>query len=151
MQAKFHWIRVETFCYATEKEDLVSEAFGALVGAEEFQKEISEGEHGNKMEILQYMITKQRDMDRLFLNLGKEIAEEIVSNADVMVDDDCVFYMRLDKQRAICGEYCVAHHSDVISVTGKVASNPARKEIAVKNLTDYLNGLLSSSETPRLP
>ena len=57
MQATFHWLRIETFIYATEKEDLVRETFANLVGTDEFDTEVSEGEHGNRMLILQRMAT----------------------------------------------------------------------------------------------
>ena len=63
MQATFHWLRIETFCYATEKEELVSQVFRDLVGTDEFQTDVSESEHGNQMLILQHMVTKQREMD----------------------------------------------------------------------------------------
>ena len=46
MQATFHWLRIETFCYATEKEELVSQTFRDLVGTDEFQTDVSESEHG---------------------------------------------------------------------------------------------------------
>ncbi len=142
MQATFHWIRIETFCYATEKEDLVTETFGDLIGTNEFQKDIVESEHGNTMIVLQYMMTKQKEMDALFTRLGTNLLEQYLSDLDDRIDEDCVFYTRLDKQKAVCGEYAVAHHGDVISITGKIASNPARKEIAEINMTQFLRKLL---------
>ena len=143
MQATFHWLRIETFCYATEKEDLVSETFRQIAGTDEFQTDISESEHGNQMLILQHMITKQRDMDALFLRLGEELMRNFLDDMENRIDDDCVFYTRLDKQKAVQGTYAVAHHGDVISITGKVASNPAKKEVAMRNMTDFLQRLLS--------
>ncbi len=142
MQATFHWIRIETFCYATEKEDLVTSTFSELIGTDEFQKDIVESEHGNTMIVLQYMMTKQKEMDALFSKLGPALLEQYLSDLDDRVDDDCVFYTRLDKQKAVCGEYAIAHHGDVISITGKIASNPARKEIAENNMTQFLRKLL---------
>ena len=53
--------------------------------------------------------------------------------------------MRLDKQKAVTGTYEVAHHGDVIAITGKVQSHPARKEVAERVLTDFLSGLDHSS------
>ena len=146
MQATFHWLRIETFCYATEKEDLVSDTFRQIAGTDEFQIDISESEHGNQMLILQHMITKQRDMDALFARLGKDLIQNFLDDMENRIDEDCVFYTRLDKQKAVQGEYAVAHHGDVISITGKVASNPARKEVAVRNMTDFLQRLLSQSQ-----
>ena len=146
MQATFHWLRIETFCYATEKEDLVSETFRQIAGTDEFQTDISESEHGNQMLILQHMITKQRDMDALFLRLGKDLMQGFLDDMENRIDDDCVFYTRLDKQKAVQGIYAVAHHGDVISITGKVASNPAKKEVAMRNMSDFLQRLLSQCQ-----
>ena len=146
MQATFHWLRIETFCYATEKEDLVSETFRQIAGTDEFQTDISESEHGNQMLILQHMITKQRDMDALFLRLGEDLMRNFLDDMENRIDDDCVFYTRLDKQKAVQGIYAVAHHGDVISITGKVASNPAKKEVAMRNMTDFLQRLLSQEK-----
>ena len=146
MQATFHWLRIETFCYATEKEDLVSDTFRQIAGTDEFQIDISESEHGNQMLILQHMVTKQKEMDALFLRLGKDLIQNFLDDMENRIDDDCVFYTRLDKQKAVQGEYAVAHHGDVISITGKVASNPARKEVAMRNMTDFLQRLLSQSQ-----
>ncbi len=142
MQATFHWLRIETFCYATEKEELVSQTFRDLVGTDEFQTDVSESEHGNQMLILQHMATKQREMDEIFSRLGKELLQALSDDLENRIDEDCVFYTRLDKQRAVCGEYRVAHHGDVISITGKVASNPARKEVAMENMTQFLKKLI---------
>ena len=146
MQATFHWLRIETFCYATEKEDLVSETFQQIAGTDEFQMDISESEHGNQMLILQHMITKQKEMDALFARLGKDLIQNFLDDMENRIDDDCVFYTRLDKQKAVQGIYAVAHHGDVISITGKVASNPAKKEVAMRNMTDFLQRLLSQSQ-----
>ena len=142
MQATFHWLRIETFCYATEKEELVSQTFRDLVGTDEFQTDVSESEHGNQMLILQHMATKQREMDEIFSRLGKELLQALSDDLENRIDEDCVFYTRLDKQKAVCGEYRVAHHGDVISITGKVASNPARKEVAMENMSQFLKKLI---------
>ena len=142
MQATFHWLRIETFCYATEKEDLVSQTFRDLVGTDEFQTDVSESEHGNQMLIMQHMVTKQKEMDEIFARLGKGLLQDLMDDLENRVDEDCVFYTRLDKQKAVCGEYRVAHHGDVISITGKVASNPARKEVAMENMSQFLKKLI---------
>ncbi len=149
MQATFHWLRIETFCYATEKEDLVSQTFQELTGTDEFQCDVSESEHGNRMLILQHMVTKQREMDALFRRLGAPLLEIFLKDLENRIDDDCVFYTRLDKQKAVQGQYAVAHHGDVISITGKVASNPAKKEVAMRNMQAFLERIISLPEAPR--
>ena len=145
MQATFHWLRIETFCYATEKEDLVSQTFRDLVGTDEFQTDVSESEHGNQMLIMQHMVTKQKEMDEIFARLGKELLQDLMDDLENRIDEDCVFYTRLDKQKAVQGIYAVAHHGDVISITGKVASNPAKKEVAMRNMTEFLQKIIGQA------
>ena len=148
MQAPFHWLRIETFIYATKKEDLVTETFRTLAGTDEFRTDISESEHGNQMLILQAMMSHKKEQEGVFSRLGEELARELYDGAEEKIDDDCVFYVRLDKQKAVCGVYSVAHHGDVISITGKVASNPARREVAVRNMRAFLSSLYPSLPQP---
>ncbi len=143
----FHWIRVQTFCYATERKELLEEAMEELLGDAEYSEEPTESEHGNVMTILEARLTKQKQFVQLFERLGPEIREWIIGDIDNRVDEDCVFYMRLDKQAAVQERYEVAHHGDVISITGKVQSHPARKEIAARVLTEFLAGMEGHSSS----
>ncbi len=144
----FHWMRVQTFCYATERKELLEETMEILLGdADEYSEDESVGEHGNIMTILEARLTHQKQYRRLFMELGASIREWILEDVENRIDEDCVFYMRLDKQKAIQGMYSPAHHGDVIAITGKVQSHPARKEVAVKNLTEFLTGFDQASES----
>lgn len=137
--AVFHWIRVQTFCYATERKELLEETMETLLGdADEFSEDESVGEHGNVMTILEARLTHQRQYRTLFANLGPELREEILEDLDNRIDEDCVFYVRLDKQKAVQGMYEIAHHGDVIAVTGKVQAHPARKDVAVRTVRSFL-------------
>ena len=93
------------------------------------------------MTILEARLTKQRQYRELFERLGPDIRSWILEDMDNRVDDDCMFYIRLDKQKAVLGTYEVAHHGDVIAVTGKIQSHPARKEVAARTLSEFLAGL----------
>ncbi len=137
----FHWIRVQTFCYATEMKELLEEVMEELLGDAEYSEELTESEHGNTMTILEARLTKQRQYRELFERLGPDIRSWILEDMDNRVDDDCMFYIRLDKQKAVLGTYEVAHHGDVIAVTGKIQSHPARKEVAARTLSEFLAGL----------
>ena len=137
----FHWIRVQTFCYATERKELLEEVMEELLGDAEYSEELTESEHGNTMTILEARLTKQRQYRELFERLGPDIRSWILEDMDNRVDDDCMFYIRLDKQKAVLGTYEVAHHGDVIAVTGKIQSHPARKEGAARTLSEFLAGL----------
>ena len=141
MSGAFHWVRVRLFCYATENEEKLVEVMKALTGDIEFEIEESEGLHGNSMTVFSADITKKRDAEKIFSNLGPELIAEIRGQLEERIDDDCVFYLRLDKQMAVVGSYKVAHHGDVLSLTAKVVAHPARKEVAVKKMDDFLQSL----------
>lgn len=137
----FHWIRVQTFCYSTEDENLIHDTMAQLIGKDEFDAEVCEGEHGNRMIILQDEMRKQKEFVTMFSALPSPLIERVSKEADDRVDDDCILYIRLDKQKAVTGKYTMAHHGDVISITAKIVSHPARKEIAVRNLREFLSKL----------
>ena len=141
MQVAFHWVRVQTFCYATERQDLIEDTLKELLGDIEFEEEITESEHGNTMMILETRITKQREFADLFSKLGNDILDYILDEIENRVDEDDMFYLRLDKQKAVQGVYEVAHHGDVISIFGKVQAHPARKDVAVQVLSEFLQGI----------
>ena len=141
MSGAFHWVRVRLFCYATEDEEKLTEVMNRIAGDVGFEKEITEGHHGNPMIIISADISKKRETESLFKNLGAEMMEKIAEQLDDRIDDDCVFYLRLDKQKAVQGEYRIAHHGDVLSITAKVVAHPARKDVAVKGMRDFLNSL----------
>ena len=143
LQVTFHWVRVQTFCYATERQDLIEDTLKELLGDIEFEEEITESEHGNTMMILETRITKQREFTYLFSKLGDDVLDYILDDIDNRVDEDDMFYLRLDKQKAVQGIYEVAHHGDVISIFGKVQAHPARKDVAVKVLEEFLQAIRS--------
>jgi RNA binding exosome subunit len=147
MQA-FHWIRVQVFCYATERQELLEETMAGLLGTSEFTEDVSEGEHGETMLILEARLTKQKEFKALFSNFGEGMRSWIAEDMENRVDDDCMFYMRIDKQKAVQGVYEVAHHGDVISITGKIQSHPARKEVACEALSSFIGSLSAPQEAP---
>ena len=145
----FHWMRVQTFCYATERKELLEEAMEILLGdADEYSEDESVGEHGNVMTILEARLTHQRQYRNLFINLGEPVRQWIIDDIENRIDDDCVFYWRLDKQKSVQGIYEPAHHGDVMAITGKMQSHPARKDVAVRNLKEFLTGMDHSEGSP---
>ena len=145
MASAFHWIKVKAVCYATEDEDRIHDTMIALTGADEesFDVDISEGLHGNPITVIDAELTRSKECERLFLNLGNDIMLELLDGLEDRVDEDDVFYMRIDKQKAVQGIYEISHTGDVISITGKIAAHPAKKEIAVRILNEYLQKLMS--------
>ena len=140
----FHWVKIRLFCYATEDEERLHDLIVSVAGTDEADAEISDGHHGNQMIIFSADLKGDAECRELFRRLGKDIVSEIAGNIDGRMDDDCVFYMRLDKQAAVSGRYAIAHHGDVVSITCKIASHPAKKELAVNNMKKFLDAVMGS-------
>ena len=143
MAGVFHWVKVRSFCYATENEDTLRLVMAGIAGTDEIDAEISEGHHGNSMIILSADLKNDRECRELFRRLGDDVIRGITEHLDERIDDDCTFYLRLDKQAAVQERYEVAHHGDVVSITCKIVSHPARKEIAVNNMRTFLESSMS--------
>jgi RNA binding exosome subunit len=146
MASTFHWVRVKAICYATEDEDLICDTVSELTGSEELDIDISEGLHNNPLTVVDVSLTKNKEYATLFANLGEDIIRQILEDLEQRIDDDCVFYMRLDKQKAVCGEYEISHGGDVISITAKVMAHPAKKEVAVQVMREYLDRVLQGPQ-----
>ena len=149
MASAFHWVKVKAVCYATENEDLIHDVMMELTGAEDneaFDVDISEGLHGNPITVIDANLTHNKEYDRLFRNIGEGPVKTILDELEQRVDDDCILYLRLDKQKAVQGIYEISHSGDVISITAKIVAHPAKKEIAVKNAKEFLTRILLPSE-----
>ena len=149
MASVFHWVKVKAVCYATEDEDLIHDVMEELTGIEDddsFDIDISEGLHGNPITVIDANLTHNKEYERLFRNIGEGPLKSVLEEIEDRVDDDCILYMRLDKQKAVQGIYEISHSGDVISITAKIVAHPAKKEIAVKNAKEYITRMLLPSE-----
>lgn len=149
MRPVFRWVRARVMCYATEDRDRIAGVFRTFIGTDEWNEDVVEGELGNITVIMDAEITRQKDIDEIFIRLGDETVDRILSELEDRTDEDCTFYVRLDKQKAVSGSYSVATGGDVISLTCKVASYPAKRELAVDILRNYLSSL--PRQAPELP
>ena len=138
MKPAFRWIKSRVMIYSTENEDRVTEMFENLIGIDEYEVDVAEGEMGNRTLILEAELTKRKDMDGLFDRLGKDVIEWILDEIEERIDEDCSFFFRLDKQKAMSGEYVIGSGGDVVSFICKVASYPAKRELAIDVLKEYL-------------
>ena len=149
MASVFHWVKVKAVCYATEDENLIHDVMEELTGIEDddcFDIDVSEGLHGNPITVIDANLSHNKEYERLFRNIGEGPLRSVLDEIEDRVDDDCILYMRLDKQKAVQGIYEISHTGDVISITAKIVAHPAKKEIAVKNAKEYLTRMLLPSE-----
>ena len=147
MASSFHWVKVKAVCYATEDEDRIHDTMVSLIGSDDeemFDVDISEGLHGNPITVIDANLKHNREFDRLFRNLGNDVLEQVLEGLEDRIDEDDTFYLRIDKQKAVQGTYEISHSGDVISITGKVEAHPARKDVAVKVMRDFIQRILSA-------
>ena len=127
--------------YATEDVERVTEMFSELVGTDEYKEDLVEGELGNITMILEATLTKQKEFDHLFGKFELENVEFMLTEVEDRIDEKCTFFLRLDKQKAMDESYVIGRGGDVISLTCKVASYPARRDLSIDIMREYLNSL----------
>ena len=135
----FHYVDLRTFCYATEDEPRVEAALKYFLPDDyPIDRETGEGHHGDPIVVLsarvenaddvRHVVGKVRELDDL---------ETVLDELDQRVDEDCAFYLKLDKQAAFRGE---VRRGEGILLRAKVEAYPAKKPAAVENAREALAG-----------
>jgi len=133
----FHYIDLRTFCYATEDEKRVEEAIRAFL-PEEFDLDRIEntGHHGDRIVVLSARVENADAMRHILDRLAElDDIDRVMDELDERVDDNCSFFMRLDKQAAFQDEIRLG---DGITLRAKVEAYPAKHEAAVENAREAL-------------
>jgi len=133
----FHYIDLRTFCYATEDEKRVEEAIRAFL-PEEFELDRMEntGHHGDRIVVLSARVENADAMRHVLDRLAElDQIDRVMGELDERVDDNCSFFMRLDKQAAFQDEIRLG---DGITLRAKVEAYPAKHEAAVENAREAL-------------
>jgi len=138
----FHGLNFRAFVHSTEDEERVVKAMAFASGASEVSRTKSSGYHGNPITILEATVKRRKEIDAFFGRLGKIAIEELVRTLERRIDDDCSFFLRLDKQEAYLGRLVLAEKDDVVAVRAKVKAYPCRKSIALEAVARYLESYL---------
>ncbi|WP_224336933.1 RNA-binding protein [Haloprofundus halobius] len=136
----FHYIDLRSFCYATEDEKRVEEALRTFL-PEEFELERVEntGYHGDRIVILSTRVEKADDLRHVLSRLSElDELDRLLAELDDRVDDNCSFFVRLDKQAAFKGDVRLG---EGITLRAKVEAYPAKRETAVENARGTLESI----------
>jgi RNA binding exosome subunit len=129
----FHYVDVRAFCYVTEDEQRVEEALGQVLPEEfELDRAESEGHYGDPILVLSARVESEAGMEAVLDGLRALPDEErarLQAELDERVDDDCSFFVSLDKQAAARGEMRLG---EGISLRAKVEAYPAKRESAIE-------------------
>jgi RNA binding exosome subunit len=135
-----HYVDLRAFCYATEDDQRVETALRTFLPEDvELDRSASEGHHGDRILVLSARVERADEMRHVLDRLGELTdLEAVVAELDDRVDDNCAFYLTLDKQAASHGE---VRRGDGITVRSKVEAYPAKRETAVENARELFEDL----------
>ena len=133
----FHYVDLRAFCYATEDEKRVAEALRTYLPEEcELQRAESEGHYGDRIVVLSARVENADDVRHVLSQVASlSDIDDVRAELDDRVDDNCSFFLTLDKQAAFGGE---VRRGDGITLRAKVEAYPAKRENAVANARDLL-------------
>lgn len=129
--------RFRTYSHATEDEDRVKQALRLLTGAsdKEIKVTINRGYHGNEIRVLETRFRKGPKLTNFLERLVENgIYERLEDELETRLDDECVLYLRFDKQEAYQGRWVLHQGEDTIQVKAKVQSFPAKPKKAVEEV-----------------
>ncbi|MFC3476628.1 RNA-binding protein [Halobacterium litoreum] len=137
-EVPFHYVDLRTFCYDTEDENRVADALRHFLPEDvELERAESTGHLGDRIVVLSARVERADEMRHVLsvLRDGADI-EKIRTELGERVDDNCSFFVHLDKQAAFQGD---AELGGGISLRAKVEAYPAKKDAAVENARDALS------------
>mgnify|MGYP000412785079 CR=1 FL=1 len=135
-----HYVDLRTFCYATEDDRRVEAALRTFLPEDtEIERMESTGHHGDRILVLSARVERADEMRHVLDRLTElDDLDEVVDELDERVDENCAFYLTLDKQAAYRGE---VRRGDGITFRSKVEAYPAKKEKAVANARELFESL----------
>jgi RNA binding exosome subunit len=135
-----HYVDLRTFCYATEDDQRVETALRTYLPEDvEIERMGSTGHHGDRILVLSARVERADEMRHVLDRLTElDDLATLVDELDERVDDNCAFYLTLDKQAAYRGD---VRRGDGITFRSKVEAYPAKKEKAVSNARELFESL----------
>ena len=133
----FHYIDLRTFCYATEDEKRVEDALRHFLPEEfEIDRVENTGHHGDRIVVLSARVESADGMRVVLDRLAElDAIDRVLEELDDRVDDNCSFFLRLDKQAAFNG---LVRLGEGITLRAKVEAYPAKHEKAVANAREAI-------------
>ena len=136
----FHYVDLRTFCYATEDEKRVEAALRTFLPEEaELERDVTEGHNGDRIVILSVRLERADDVRHVLSKLT-ELGEldRLLEELEARIDDNCAFYIGLDKQAAFRGDVALG---EGLMLRGKVEAYPAKRERAIETASEALEDL----------
>lgn len=136
-----HYIEITAYAEKTRLEAVKASLKQILpenscVSEEVLPPETEGGVFTKEIHSLKALLEKQDEVkefvEKVKAGLSKKELEQVRSNIQDLVDEDCNLYIRLDKKAAENGGYKLVASGDCIHVRIKLAVYPAKHEAAVE-------------------
>ncbi|MCK5562376.1 MAG: hypothetical protein KAJ51_17380 [Thermoplasmata archaeon] len=148
-------INFRTYCHATEDPGKVKSALGFLIGEKnldeppdkksyKFTTSKTKGYFGNPIITYEIDIRRSKEIKQFWTRLNElnpKLVAKFRDEISEMIDDNCSFHLRFDKQSAFQERYELTVHGDCVVFKAKIRAYPAKKEIALKNIVQFLDKL----------
>jgi RNA-binding protein len=137
----FHSINIRVFSKTKEDAVKVREKLTELVDFLEDKKlkikeDKASGMYDNPITIFNLLITKEKQTKIL---ASKFLSNQEITDLELRVDENCNFYLRLDKDSFLKDEILLTEEGDCFHLTFSVAAYPKSKENALVVLKTFLN------------
>ncbi|MUV86000.1 RNA-binding protein [Natronomonas sp. CBA1123] len=136
----FHYVDLRAFCYATEDEKRVEAALRTFLPEDvDIEREETEGHHGDRILVMSARLERADEVRHVLSALARlNDFQQLIDELDQRVDDNCAFFIQLDKQAAYKGDVELGAG---LMLRGKVEAYPAKKEKAVATAEEALQEL----------
>lgn len=135
----WHHVRFRTFCHATEDRERVLRALLTVSGEAPVSEVVAEGEHGNRVLILEATLGSRAASDAFWARVLADAAlrEAFARECEARVDEACVLHFRFDKQAAYEGRLLPALGDDIVKLEAKGRVFPAKPAKMVGELARF--------------
>ena len=132
-----HYVDLRAFCYATEDDTRVEAALQTFLPTEtEIGREETKGHNGDRILVLSVRLERADEVRHVLSKLaGLDDLEGLLDELEARIDDNCAFYLQLDKQAAFND---VVELGDGLMLRGKVEAYPAEKNRAIETAESAL-------------
>jgi hypothetical protein len=134
-------VSFRAFVAATEDEGRVREALSIFVPLDRISTSTAEGHFGNEIKILEASL-KKKEGQAFFQILREQLSTDdqlrLRREIPERLEGDSHFHLRLDKQAAYKGLLRLTDSKDALDVCALVKTYPARRESALKILSELI-------------
>jgi RNA binding exosome subunit len=134
-----HYVAMRVFCREEDNEDEIIETIKKLFPLDfekdaEITSRTAYGFEDNKIKIFTVSLKKIRDINKFvkhfFSNLSKEQKELLEKQMESRLDKTLHFYIRLEKDKLLDGEYWITDSGRCFHFKFAVAAYPHKREVA---------------------